>query len=359
VRARAIDVAMHSIDGEAARAHEADFLALGQSVHDLLDDLEPGMGAPAIAELERCLELRWERDRLERRLGAAKGELHRAYEERTRRRVREWFAEGLPVAVLADEPMAAIESEEQARSALATAEARLASAEAACPPKPARAVQESLADWSGAVATPEVSSDLRELARAAAAAQQEVTRLARPGPQPMWTVAKDIPVVYRGAEMAWWVAVVAAPLTSAVAIVNLLMGARGGEDVGFWQMMQAASVLGWAAVFAGWFGKRTLDAFLRRKHTSWLERTAAIDAAHRAIGWPYVVRRAEVEQRGAEVAALREYVTAAARAREFDRDPELGGKLAELRLRDAELGAHVDGATSVLAWASEKGWARA
>jgi hypothetical protein len=196
------------------------------------------------------------------------------------------------------------------------------------------------------------------MARAAAEAAQTAARLPQTGPQPMWTTARDIPIVFTTALIGWWSALVTAAILTTVAAAGLLMNARGGEDAGFWHQVDVLCVLAWAAVVGGWIGKRALDAFLTRKHGAWVERSTTVDRARRLIGWPYVVARAEVEQREAEAAALREYVAASERAGEFDRDPELGGRLAAIRQCDAELAAHIDGASAVLAWASDKGWAR-
>jgi len=358
LRARAIDVAVHSIRSSVAAAHAKDLEELARAVQDLLDEIEPSLPVARLDELGRCLELRWERDRIAQKRDDARSLLAKTFAERSQRRAREWFAEGLPVQSARGEPIPTVDSIASAERALAAAEARRAAAEAASPPRPEKAVQESLSDWSAPSPSNERPAEAEAIEQNARAGREALRHLPPAGPEPMWVEARDIPFAFRAAEITWWGSLAVAVLTTAIVTLGVIMTGRGGEEAGLWRSMGFLAGATWFVVVLGYLAKRVLDALLWRKHTDWLERCAAIDRAHRAVGWAYVVARAEVEQAAAEAHALSEFIAASRRLDEFDGDPELGGKLESLRGESGELGGHVDAASVVLRWATPKGWER-
>ena len=361
IRARSIDLAIRSIEPGIRPDQDRELAALRDAVHDLLDDIEPRIEPGVVREIEGWLELRWERDGLERRISDARARLEKTFEQRSQCRVREWFAEDLPVAVCIGEPVPKVESQQEATVALAKTEQARVLAEAACVPRPPKVAQEALSDWPSdptVMRDPERPLDPVVIDRQADEARKALARLPPAGPQPMWTVAPDIPFVYKWLERAWWVAAFAAIIATIVVLQGFVMHARASEDLGFWQRMQAGAAAAWLFVVGGFVAKRLADWWLKKKYAEWLARSVPIDRAHRAIGWQYVVRRAEVEQREAEADALRGIIDASARLRAFDGDPELGRQLVAVAERHAEFAAHVDAAAEDLRWAAAGAWSR-
>lgn len=361
IRARAVDVGLRLFESLQLKTEQAeDLAALREAVSELLDELEPQMDAGLLGRIDAWLSLRWERDMIARGLSEATARLQTTFEARPRRRVREWFAQDIEVPVFAGEPLPSAGSEADARALLARTEQRLRSAQAACPPRPAKRSQEVMSDWawgSSVEGEQDRPLDPNAIDRQAEEARKTLARLPRAGPQPMWTVVGDIPYIYPWGVRLWWLAVFGGVLATLIVAVGLLMQAGSGEDAGFWRRMQETAALAWGVVVLGWLAHRGIDRWLARMYAEWLARIVPRDKAHRAIGWQYVVRRAAVEQLEAEAAALRELLSASARLRELDADPELGQRLVVLRDHSPELAVHVDAAAADLRWATPKGWA--
>jgi hypothetical protein len=358
VRARSIDLAIRSVETiDVGRENADDLAALGDQVTGLLKDLEPRIDPAVRRDIETWLDLRRDRDALDRRLSEASSRLHKTFEERSHHRVHEWFAQDMPVAVLATEPLPAVTTEAEAHASLERAQQAAAAAQAQCPPRPSKGTQEIVSEWPWDPAVNRVQDrplDPAVADREADEARRALAALPPAGNQPMWLYASDIPFAYKWLHRAWSLAVFTAPIATLVALTGLAMKGPNTEDTGFWHRMQATAVITWAVVGGGWLVERLVDSYLTKNHAAWVARSTPLDRARRAIGWQYLLRQAEAEQREAEADGLRDLIGATARLRDFDQDPDLGRQLVAVRDRHPDLSAHVDAAAADLKWASGK-----